>query len=54
VSEVAKLLKISKNTVYTLIYEGKLKAIKINSHRGFRIREEALSEFLEQEEGKVG
>lgn len=54
VSEVAKMLKISKNTVYTLIYSGKLKASRITAQRGFRIREEALEEFLKQEEGRVG
>lgn len=52
VPEVAKILKISKNQVYTLIYEKRLKAIRL-SKRGFRVSEEALHEFLKKEEWRA-
>jgi putative molybdopterin biosynthesis protein len=47
--EVARLLKVSKQTVYNWINEGRLKAVKAG--RTTRIAREAISEFLEPAEG---
>lgn len=48
VREVANLLSISKNRVYDLIYAHRLPAIKLG---GFKIRHEALADFLKGMEG---
>jgi len=53
VSEVAKILRVRKNFVYELIYTGRLIAVRL-SERRFRVTEEALQEFMKQEEGRVG
>jgi len=51
VPEVAKILRISKNTAYELVYTGKLKAVRIgDKKKNMRITEEALRKFLEKEE----
>jgi len=54
VPEVARMLKISKDTAYMLVYSGQIKTIKVSPKRGLRVPEEALREFLEQDksEGK--
>lgn len=49
--EVAKMLKIHRNTVYELIKDNTLKAVKIRRH--YRIRKEDLEDFLSRtEKGK--
>jgi excisionase family DNA binding protein len=50
VFEVAKILRVRKNFVYELIYTGRLNAVRL-SERRFRVTEEALQEFMKQEEG---
>lgn len=45
VSEVSEKLNCSKPSVYRLIEEGKLKAVKIGE-RGLRIKERSLKDFL--------
>ena len=47
ISEVAKILHISMSSVYLLISQGKLKAIKVGS---FRIRESNLNEYFNTKE----
>lgn len=49
VAEVAKAMKVRKLYIYELIYTGRIKAIRL-SERRFRITEEALIEFLKEEE----
>ena len=44
IAEVAKRLKVNRNTVYNLIKEGRLKAVKLGS---IKVREKALEEFLD-------
>ncbi len=51
VADVAKMLKVRKGFIYELIYTGRLKAIRL-SERRFRISEEALRDFLRQEESQ--
>ncbi|HHW39667.1 MAG TPA: helix-turn-helix domain-containing protein [Syntrophomonadaceae bacterium] len=53
VQEVAKILKVKKDYVYELIYAKKLKAFRL-SERRFRVSEEALREFIRQEEKRAG
>ena len=48
--EVANILRISKHTVYELIKRKELKSKKIG--RVYRISEEALREFTEEEKEK--
>jgi len=48
---VAKLLRVSKDTAYMLVYSGQIKTIKVSPKRGLRIPEEALREFLRQDKG---
>lgn len=43
VSEVAKLLKVNRNFIYTLINSGELKAVKIGS---LKIRKVDLEEYV--------
>ena len=52
VSEVAKILGVGKGYIYELIYKGRLKAVRL-SERRFRISEEALQDFIKQEEARV-
>lgn len=47
IHRVAKLLDCSRPMVYKLIYEGKLKAVRIGK-RGLRISETSLGNFLEE------
>jgi len=48
---VAKLLRVSKDTAYMLVYSGQIKTIKVSPKRGLRIPEEALTKFLKQDKG---
>lgn len=44
-TEVIDILKITRKTLYSYIYSGKIKAIKIG--RNWRITDESLREFLQ-------
>jgi excisionase family DNA binding protein len=44
VSEVAKLMRVSKMTVYRLVHSGELPAVQIG--RSFRVPEQAVHEYL--------
>ncbi|MGH2692722.1 MAG: helix-turn-helix domain-containing protein [Actinomycetota bacterium] len=52
VNEVAQLLRVSKMTVYRLINQGDLPAVRIG--RGFRIREEDVHRYLESRYTEAG
>lgn len=45
VSEVAQLVRVSKMTVYRLIKQGELPAVRVG--RGYRIREEDVHGYLD-------
>lgn len=44
VAEVAKLMRVSKMTVYRLVHNGDLPAIRVG--RSFRVPEDAVHEYL--------
>jgi len=44
VAEVAKLMRVSKMTVYRLVHSGDLQAVQIG--RSFRVPESAVHEYL--------
>jgi excisionase family DNA binding protein len=44
VSEVARIMRVSKMTVYRLIHSGELEAIRVG--RSFRVPEQAVSRYL--------
>jgi excisionase family DNA binding protein len=44
VAEVAKLMRVSKMTVYRLVHSGELPAVQIG--RSFRVPEQAVHEYL--------
>ena len=44
VAEVAKLMRVSKMTVYRLVHSGELTAVQIG--RSFRVPEQAVHEYL--------
>jgi excisionase family DNA binding protein len=46
VREVAALLRVSRMTVYRLIRQGDLPAVRVG--RGYRIREEDVDRYLEE------
>jgi excisionase family DNA binding protein len=46
VNEVADLLRVSRMTVYRLIKEGQLAAIRVG--RNYRLREDDVDEYLRQ------
>jgi len=46
------MLRVSKNTVYEYIYTGRLRAIKMNKSKGFKISEQAILDFIKTEEEK--
>jgi excisionase family DNA binding protein len=52
VSEVAQILRVSKMTVYRLIRQGDLPAVRIG--RGFRIREDDVHRYLESRYTEAG
>jgi excisionase family DNA binding protein len=46
VNEVADLLRVSRMTVYRLIKEGQLAALRVG--RNYRLREDDVDEYLRQ------
>lgn len=44
VAEVAKLMRVSKMTVYRLVHSGELQAVQIG--RSFRVPEQAVHDYL--------
>lgn len=52
VSEVAQVLRVSKMTVYRLIRQGDLPAVRIG--RGFRIREDDVHSYLDSRYTEAG
>ncbi|HJV05176.1 MAG TPA: helix-turn-helix domain-containing protein [Actinomycetota bacterium] len=52
VSEVAQVLRVSKMTVYRLIRQGDLPAVRIG--RGFRIREDDVHRYLDSRYTEAG
>ena len=44
VTEVADLLRVSRMTVYRLIKEGQMKALRVG--RSYRLREDDVDEYL--------
>ncbi|TIC80125.1 helix-turn-helix domain-containing protein [Nocardioides sp. GY 10127] len=44
VAEVAQMMRVSKMTVYRLVHNGDLPAVRVG--RSFRVREEDASEYL--------
>ena len=44
VAEVAKVMRVSKMTVYRLVHSGELQAVQIG--RSFRVPEQAVNEYL--------
>jgi excisionase family DNA binding protein len=52
VTEVARLMRVSKMTVYRLIYRGDLAAVRIG--RGFRVREEDVHRYLDSRYTEAG
>lgn len=50
--EIAKMLRIRKGFVYELVQQGRLRAVRL-SERRVRVSEEALQEFLRQEESRA-
>ena len=52
VNEVAQLMRVSKMTVYRLINQGNLPAVRIG--RGYRIREEDVHRYLDSRYTEAG
>ncbi|MGH2724724.1 MAG: helix-turn-helix domain-containing protein [Actinomycetota bacterium] len=52
VTEVAQLMRVSKMTVYRLINQGDLPAVRIG--RGYRIREEDVHRYLDSRYTEAG
>jgi excisionase family DNA binding protein len=52
VNEVSQLLRVSKMTVYRLINQGDLPAVRIG--RGYRLREEDVHRYLESRYTEAG
>jgi excisionase family DNA binding protein len=48
VAETAKLLRVSRMTVYRLVHSGELPAIQIG--QGFRIPEQSLHDYIQGSE----
>ena len=46
VSEVAKLLKVNRNFVYSLIKNGELEAVKVGS---IKVKKEALTKYVNEQ-----
>ncbi|CAB4910003.1 unannotated protein [freshwater metagenome] len=46
VAEVAKVMRVSKMTVYRLVHSGELPAVRVG--RSFRVPETAVNDYLEQ------
>jgi excisionase family DNA binding protein len=52
VNEVAQLMRVSKMTVYRLIRQGELPAVRIG--RGYRLREEDVHSYLDSRYTEAG
>ena len=52
VNEVAQLMRVSKMTVYRLVQQGHLPAVRIG--RGYRIREEDVHRYLDARYTEAG
>jgi excisionase family DNA binding protein len=52
VGEVAQLMRVSKMTVYRLIKQGDLPAVRIG--RGYRMREEDVHRYLDSRYTQAG
>jgi excisionase family DNA binding protein len=52
VLEVAQLMRVSKMTVYRLIKQGELPAVRIG--RGYRLREEDVHSYLDARYTEAG
>ncbi|MGH2740816.1 MAG: helix-turn-helix domain-containing protein [Actinomycetota bacterium] len=52
VGEVAQLMRVSKMTVYRLIKQGDLPAVRIG--RGYRIREQDVHRYLDSRYTEAG
>ena len=52
VNEVAQLMRVSKMTVYRLIRNGDLPAVRVG--RGYRIREEDVHRYLDARYTEAG
>lgn len=52
VEQVARMLGVRKGFIYDLIYTRRIRAIRL-SERRFRITQQALDDFISQEEEKV-
>jgi len=46
VAEVAKVMRVSKMTVYRLVHSGELPAVRVG--RSFRVPETSVNDYLEQ------
>ena len=52
VDEVADLMRVSRTTVYRMIREGALPAVRLG--RGYRLREEAVHRYLQDRFDETG
>ncbi|MBI4260154.1 MAG: helix-turn-helix domain-containing protein [Actinobacteria bacterium] len=52
VSEVAQLMRVSRMTVYRLINQGELPAVRVG--RGYRLREDEVHHYLNQRYTEAG
>ena len=52
VNEVAQVMRVSKMTVYRLIKQGDLPAVRIG--RGYRVREEDVDRYLDARYTEAG
>ncbi len=52
VNEVAQILRVSKMTVYRLINQGDLPAVRVG--RGYRVREEDVHRYLDARYTEAG
>lgn len=52
IQETAKILRTSRQYIYDLIYTGRLRAVRL-SERRFRVCEQALQDFVREEEEKM-
>ncbi len=52
VSEVAQLMRVSKMTVYRLIHQGDLPAVRVG--RGYRMREDDVHRYLDARYTEAG
>ena len=50
IQEVARILKVHPDTVYSLIGSGRLRAKRLGKQRALRVSAKALDEFLAQDD----